>query len=48
MTLRAKSKKTLIPDVPANKSNPSSVIAGLGVFCASVVLIALLFVFLGA
>jgi hypothetical protein len=48
MTLRAKSKKIPIPDVPPIKSNPSSVIAGLGLFCASVVVIALLFVFFGA
>lgn len=46
-----KSKKILIPDVPppsVRESDPRLVIAGIGVFCASVVLAAMLFVFLGA
>jgi len=46
-----KSKRILIPDVPpptARESEPGLVIAGIGIFCASVVIAAVLFVFLGA
>jgi hypothetical protein len=52
MTLRfIKTKKILIPDVPppnARDTEPGLVIAGIGIFCASVVIAAMLFVFLGA
>jgi len=46
-----KSKRIPIPDVPppsARDSEPGLVIAGIGIFCASVVIAAMLFVFLGA
>jgi hypothetical protein len=46
-----KTKKILIPDVPppsARESEAGLVIAGIGIFCASVVIAAMLFVFLGA
>jgi hypothetical protein len=49
MTLRIKSKKILIPDVPppsAHTTKQGLVIAGIGAFCASVVVAAALFVFL--
>lgn len=51
MTLRTKRKKILIPDVPPPSSRPdrqSLVIAGIGAFCASLVIAAALFVFFGA
>jgi hypothetical protein len=51
MALRTKSRKILIPDVPpAVKpiTHQSVVIAGIGVFCVSVVIVAVLFVFFGA
>jgi hypothetical protein len=51
MTLRPRSRKILIPDVPPpvrSTTHQGMVIAGLGVFCVSVVLAAVLFVFLGA
>jgi hypothetical protein len=47
----AKSKKILIPDGPpptTRKSEPGLVIAGIGILCGSVVIAAMLFVFLGA
>jgi len=50
MALFTKSRKILIPDVPPavkQTSQQGLVIAGIGVFCASVVLAAVLFVFLG-
>ena len=54
MALRVKSRKILIPDVPpVTKIDnlPTSyrglVIAGIGVFCGSVVIAVVLFVFLG-
>ncbi len=46
-----KSKKILIPDAPpssAREPEAGLVIAGIGIFCASVVIAAMLFVFLGA
>jgi hypothetical protein len=46
-----KPKKILIPDVtPPNdrESKAGLVIAGIGILCASVVIVAMLFVFLGA
>jgi len=46
-----KTKKILIPDVPptsAPETEAGLVIAGIGIFCASVVIAAMLFVFLGA
>ncbi len=49
MTLRR--KRILIPDVPppiARGAKQSLVIAGIGAFCASVVIAAVLFVFFGA
>jgi hypothetical protein len=49
MALRAKSRKILIPDVPPvvrSTNRQGLVIAGLGVFCMTVVLAAVLFVFL--
>jgi hypothetical protein len=51
MVLRAKSKKILIPDVPPPVKSPnrqSLVIAGIGIFCATVVIAAVVLVFLGA
>lgn len=51
MTLRARSRKILIPDVPPavkTTSHQGVVIAGIGVFCVSVVIAAVLFVFLSA
>lgn len=51
MMLRTKSKKIPIPDVPppsARAARQSLVIAGIGAFCASVVIAAVLFVFFGA
>ena len=51
MTLRIKSKKILIPDVPpplARTTKQGLVTAGIGGFCASVVVAAALFVFFGA
>jgi hypothetical protein len=51
MTLRIKSKKILIPDVQpplARTTKQGLVIAGIGGFCASVVVAAALFVFFGA
>jgi len=50
MPLQFKSKKILVPDVPpptTGSSNQGLVIAGIGVLCASVVIAAVLFVFLG-
>jgi hypothetical protein len=47
----SKTKKILIPDVPppSNRETEAGlVIAGIGIFCASVVIVAMLFVFLGA
>jgi hypothetical protein len=49
MLLQFKSKRILVPDVPpptTRSSNQGLVIAGIGVFCASVVIAAALFVFL--
>jgi hypothetical protein len=45
-----KSKKILLPDVPPPTSSPneSLIIAGIGIFCATLVIGAVLFVFLGA
>lgn len=46
-----KSKKILIPDMPppaARPTQPGLIIAGIGIFCASVVVAAMLFVILGA
>jgi hypothetical protein len=51
MALFTKSRKILIPDVPPEVKQTNRqglVIAGIGVFCASVVIAAVLFVFLGA
>jgi hypothetical protein len=50
MTLRSRSRKILIPDVPpsAQSINQGLVIAGIGVFCATLVIAAVLFVFFGA
>jgi hypothetical protein len=51
MVLRTRSRKILIPDVPPmvrNTTYQGVVIAGIGVFCVSVVIAAVLFVFLGA
>jgi len=51
VTLRRKRKKILIPDVPppiAGGAKQRLVIAGIGAFCASVVIAAVLFVFFGA
>jgi hypothetical protein len=50
MALRIRSKKILIPDVPprAMRKHQDLVIAGIGVFCATVVIAAVLFVFFGA
>jgi len=51
LPLRTKSRRILIPDVsPAVKTitRQGVVIAGIGVFCATVVIVAVLFVFLGA
>ncbi len=45
-----KPKKILIPDVApssARETEAGIVIAGIGIFCASVVIVAMLFVFLG-
>jgi len=50
MALFTKSRRILIPDVPPTVKQTTQqglVIAGIGVFCASVVLAAVLFVFLG-
>jgi hypothetical protein len=50
MALRVKSRKILIPDVPPvgeSTTYQGLVIAGIGVFCGSVVIAAVLFVFLG-
>jgi len=51
MALRVKSRKILIPDVrpPVGEATTYQglVIAGIGVFCGSVVIAAVLFVFLG-
>ena len=47
----SKSKKIPIPDVPPPNSQESEaglVIAGIGIFCASVVIAAMLFVFLAS
>ena len=49
MLLKFKSKSILVPDVPppiTRSSNQGLVIDGFGVFCASVVIAAVLFVFL--
>ncbi len=46
-----KSKKILIPDRPppvVRPTEPGLIIAGIGIFCASVVVVAMLFVILGA
>jgi hypothetical protein len=46
-----KTKKILIPDVPpsnARETEAGIVIAGIGIFCAAVVIAAMLFVFLGS
>jgi len=46
-----KTKKILIPDVPPSSGREQEagiVIAGIGIFCASVVIAAMLFVFLGS
>lgn len=46
-----KSKKILIPDRPppvTKPAEPGLIIAGIGIFCASVVVAAMLFVILGA
>lgn len=51
MTRPFKSKKILIPDVPPPSiptTNQGLIVAGIGVFCAGVVMAALLFVFFGA
>jgi hypothetical protein len=50
MALRIKSKKILIPDVPppAMRKQQDLVIAGIGVFCATVVIAAVIVVFFGA
>jgi hypothetical protein len=50
MALRIKSKKILIPDVspPAVRKYQDLVIAGIGVFCATMVIAAVVFVFFGA
>ena len=51
MALRAKSRKILIPDVPPvvkSTTKQGLVIAGIGVFCMSMVIVAMLFVFFGA
>jgi hypothetical protein len=51
MVLFPKARKILIPDVPPSVKPLTQqvlVIAGIGVFCASVVIAAVLFVFLGA
>jgi hypothetical protein len=45
-----KTKKILIPDVAPTSSRETEaglVIAGIGIFCASVVIAAMLFVFIG-
>ncbi len=49
MTLRSKFRKILIPDVPPSLQaiNQGVVIAGIGVFCATLVIAAVLFVFFG-
>jgi len=47
----SKSKRIPIPDVPpptARSTELGLVIAGIGIFCASVVIAAMLLVFLGA
>jgi hypothetical protein len=50
MALRINSKKILIPDVPppAMRKYQDLVIAGIGVFCATMVIAAVVFVFFGA
>jgi hypothetical protein len=50
MTSRLKSKKILISDVPPRplRAHQDLVIAGIGVFCATVVIAAVVFVFFGA
>jgi hypothetical protein len=50
VTFRSKSKKILIPDVPppAARKHQDLVIAGIGVFCATAVMAAVVFVFFGA
>ena len=51
MVLRTKSRRILIPEVPPavkTTTHQGMVIAGIGVFCVSVVIVAVLFVFLGA
>jgi hypothetical protein len=51
MALRKKSRKILIPDVPPTVetiTHQGVVIAGIGAFCVSVVIVAVLVVFLGA
>ena len=51
MAFRARSRKIPVPDMPpvVNSSNYQRLVtAGLGLFCVSVVLAALLFVFFGA
>jgi hypothetical protein len=51
MMLRAKSRKILIPDVPPSVKSPAHqglVIASIGVFCASVVIAAVVLVFFRA
>ena len=51
MTFRAKSRKILIPDVSPvveTTTRQGMIVAGIGVFCMSVVIAAVLFVFLGA
>lgn len=50
MALGVKSRKILIPDVPPvarSTTYQGLVMAGIGVFCGSVVIAAFLFVFLG-
>jgi len=49
--LRPKSRKILIPDVPPrvkSSARQGLVIAGIGVFCASLVIVAVALVFLDA
>jgi hypothetical protein len=50
MALRIKSRKILIPDVPppAMQKHQVLVIAGIGVFCATVVIAPVVFAFFGA
>jgi hypothetical protein len=51
MTGRFKSKKILIPDVPLptiQTTNQGLVVAGIGVLCAGIMTVAVLFVLFGA